>query len=162
MNRVRRTTLIGAASPFRSNAAVCVCVCRWNFEAVAAEEGGGSMVGFGMRGREFRLYRLCCVVFRDRRRRSLFGGFVRFQELLGESVDLVGASDLVGQQRQFDYMEVLVQILHLSGDKSSKLFTSSHRILKKTVACLTFCAGNKFDMNNIYFKSHVYNLVIGS
>lgn len=76
-------------------------------------EGPGSEVCIGKRGGEFGLYGLCCVVFRDRRHRSLFGGLVRFQELLGECVDLVGASDLVGQQRQFDYVEVLVEILHL-------------------------------------------------
>lgn len=44
---------------------------------------------------------------------SLFGGFVWFQELLGEFVDLVGTSDFVGQQRQFDYMEIFVEVLHL-------------------------------------------------
>lgn len=62
---------------------------------------------------------LCCT---DRRwppgrvgggRVSLFGGFVRFQELLGEFVDLVGTSDFVGQQGQLDYMEIFVEVLHL-------------------------------------------------
>lgn len=60
------------------------------------------------------------------RRRSLFGGFVRFQELLGERVDLVGASDLVGQQRQFDYVEVLIQVLHLPW-REEQLFNRTER-----------------------------------
>lgn len=98
-------------------------------------EGAGSEVGFGKRGGEFRLYRLCCVVIKDRRRRSLFGGLVRFQELLGECVDLVGASDLVWQQRQFDYVEVLVEILHLWWRQEQPF----NRTGEKTYVCSCFC-----------------------
>lgn len=105
VSRVWRTTLISTVWSFRSK-----CVCRWNFEAVAAERVG-SEIGFGKRWASSGC--TGCVVLKDRRRHSLFGGFVRFQELLGECVDLVGASDLVGQQRQFDYVKVLVEILHL-------------------------------------------------
>lgn len=35
------------------------------------------------------------------------------QKLLGERIDLVSASNFVGQQRQFDDVEIFVKVLHL-------------------------------------------------
>lgn len=48
-----------------------------------------------------------------KRGRSLVWRFVGFQELLREGVDLVCSSDLVGQQRQLDYVEIFIKVLHL-------------------------------------------------
>lgn len=64
---------------------------------------------------EFRLYR----GRRDAPRagRSLIWGFVRIQELLRERVDLVGTSDFMGQQWQFDYVEIFVKVLHLQREE---------------------------------------------
>lgn len=39
---------------------------------------------------------------------SLGGGLVRLQKLLGEGVDLIGPSYLMGQQGQFDDVEILI------------------------------------------------------
>lgn len=51
-------------SSFRSNAAVCVGVCVDGTLRLSLWKGAESEVGFGKRGVEFRLYRLCCVVLR--------------------------------------------------------------------------------------------------
>lgn len=81
---------------------------------------------------------LCCVAFQDRRRRSLFGGLVGFQELLGEGVDLVGASHLVWQQRQLDYVEVLVEILHLQWRQEQPV----NKTELKSYGCFWLCFFN--------------------
>lgn len=106
---------------------VCVCVCDivsspFNKRGSCCSSAllriieVGTAGGVWGWGGEFRRDR--CVSVGGRRDvllggRSLIRGFVRFQKLLRERVDLVGASDFVWQKWQFDYVEIFIKVLHL-------------------------------------------------